>query len=439
MKNKIFVIIFIVLCIIPTALMLVPGTEGSDANEAPKELPSLINTDGGLNINYLSQFSEWFDNSIGLRSHMISAHNKIIASVFGESAEDKVILGKDGWLFYTETLSDYKGTNLMSGREIYSISRSLELIDEYCASRGINFAFTVAPNKNSLYGDKMPDSCFKSQKPTNAQLLTQQLSAADINYINMFDAFGGESRPLYRKTDSHWTYEGAGLAADKLLTALGKDFEPYFGGETYQLNAKGDLHKMIYPALPDKDEEIRFTRELSYEYTKPMRSVEDNFIYTHSEGKSGNLFMFRDSFGNTLHEYMANEFENAVFCRLIPYNLTLAEQNGADTLIIEIVERNLKWLIENPAVFAAPQRTPRKARMQDITSIASISCDIANELDGYCKIEGSIPTDTIPDNSNIYITANGVTYEATPCGNGFTAYLPGRYTVDMLKIYSVQN
>ena len=162
MKNKLFITIFLVLCILPSALMLLPRGNNTGANEAAKQMPEFVTRDNKININYLSQFSDWFDHNIGLRNHMISIHNKMISTIFGESAEDKVVLGDDGWLFYAETLDNYRGTNRLSQREIYSISKTLQLMDEYLNATEIDFAFTVAPNKNSLYGDKMPERYKKS-------------------------------------------------------------------------------------------------------------------------------------------------------------------------------------------------------------------------------------------------------------------------------------
>ena len=104
--------------------MLVSPHSKTVANEGQMQVPSLMEADGTINSGYMKDFSDWFDKNFGLRSFLIGTEHRLMAAVFGESSEKKVILGSDGWLFYAETLDDYQGTNLMTKREIYSIAVS---------------------------------------------------------------------------------------------------------------------------------------------------------------------------------------------------------------------------------------------------------------------------------------------------------------------------
>ena len=435
MKNKIFITLIILISLVPTALMPLSYGEGG-ANEKAKLFPSLWEN-GKPNVSYLSQLSDWFDKNFGGRDEMITLHNKAIATIFGESAEEKVIAGTDGWLFYNETIDDYCGLNTMTRDEIMAVKKSLELAEEYLRSRGIDFVFTVAPNKNSVYSEKMPARYIKSQKMSNADSLGQALEESNVDYANLFDPFRKENRVLYRKTDSHWTYEGAGLAADILLEHLNREFVPIYGGETYTYLQTGDLFKMLYPAGEDKDPEIKYTQKPGFAYSKPIRSTEDNFIMTNKSDADGNLYMFRDSFGNTLYEYMAEHFANCTFSRAMPYDLTAVVKAEADCAVIEIVERNIPRLLTDPPIFPSPEREPKSA-MTDITGHANIQKESDSELSGYTKI--SVNDENAYDGlAPTYIETGDKFYEATPCPGGFCAYIPTDPGNGEIKVFRIND
>lgn len=432
MKNKIFIFIFFCICLVPLLTMGIFSSTDT-ANQVLTEVPTLVDDAGKLNLNYLSEFSNYFDDHIGLRNQLITAEHRITAAVFGESSEDKVILGKDGWLFYKETLEDYQRTNPLTDREVYVITKNLSLMQEYLDNNNIKFAFTVVPNKNSLYSDKMPDYYHQGTDDSNLDVLSNHLKDKNFNYIDLYSVFKDTDKVLYRKTDSHWTTEGAGLAADIILDSIDKPHQNFYGSKTNVVPAQnGDLYEMIYPSGKDSDVDVSFLNNFHFEYTKPFRSVEDNFIKTKSNGPNGKLYMFRDSFGNTLYPFLADNFGSATFTRTNPYNLTLPLSEGADTVVIEIVERNLRWLYTKSPMFPAPERNIKEYK--NATKYAEIKVSETSEIDGYVKIEGRL--DKIENNSdNIYIKTKSKIYEATLTGeNTFVAYIPISEKTDTVNV-----
>lgn len=67
---------------------------------------------------------------------------------------DTVIVGKNDWLYYTASLDNYLGQNLMSDQEVYNAAYNLSIVQEYVQSRGAKFLVAVPPNKNSLIWEK---------------------------------------------------------------------------------------------------------------------------------------------------------------------------------------------------------------------------------------------------------------------------------------------
>ncbi len=386
------------------------------------QIPSLVEQDGRINNDYMKDLSDWFDKSFGLRNFLIGTEHRIMAAIFGESSEKKVILGKDGWLFYEETLDDYQGTNLMSEREIYSIAKTLELMDEYCKSNGMKFAFVPVPNKSTLYPQKMPGFYPDFSGKSNMDMVKDELKNTEVEYVDLETEFAKE-KILYRKTDSHWTTEGAGFASDCILDALGREHKNNFGTKTRRAeDGSGDLYDMLYVYGKDYDKDIVYDKSHYFRYERPIRSFEDNFINTVCENKEDRLYMFRDSFGNTLHPFLADEFGHSAFTRVLPFDLTRAKQDGANFVILEIVERNIERIITEGAVFPAPVRNTDTAKLKKANGKTEITDD--GLIDGFIRLDGEL--DELPETyDNIIVVLGGVSYQATPRGDkSFSAYIP---------------
>ena len=124
---------------------------------------------------------------------------------------------------------------------------------------------------------------------------------------------------------------------------------------------------------------------------------------------------------------LAQRYGAACISRAMPYNLTYLEREQADTLVIELVERNLRWLVERPTRMPAPVRQVDQS-WQPGDFAASAVCTEAAGLEGYVEVTGSIRCPGLDPDSPIYLQgADGLVYEATPAGEGeepFTLYLP---------------
>ena len=104
---------------VPAAALAVRESRGGDAaaetgavnteNRVLAAKPVLHQEDGSLNRDYPTEFDAWFSDSFGLRTQLVTAYSKLSGSIFGVSAEKDVIIGKDGWLYYTPTVPDATG------------------------------------------------------------------------------------------------------------------------------------------------------------------------------------------------------------------------------------------------------------------------------------------------------------------------------------------
>lgn len=413
MKKKVllclFLGLFFLISLTLSVGMIAFGPSQAGANERLSDAPQWQDKEGNWNENYLSDFADWVSDRFFLRQELISLDNWLTATVFGNSGEDKVILGKDGWLFFTETLDDYTGTDPMSQRELFSAAKNLQLMQLYCRHEGKDFAFMIAPNKNSLYSAYMPDYGVKAEE-TDASRLMQLLEEMDVKTVDLFTAFRQVGQPLYFAHDSHWNSRGAALGADAINAAFGVESDYYGGDFSQKQRHDGDLYSMAYPAFSDPEMDSVYGGQLSYSFVGKNTKPDSIQLKTTGSGE-GNLVAYRDSFGNLLFPYLADSYANALFSRSTSYDMT----READYILVELVERNLRYLIAGAPVM------PSLVTQIELPQAVSGSADVTVNK---TQVKGTLPQ--MPDaDSSVYVVCDGTAYEAfLLADDGFAANVP---------------
>lgn len=333
--SKIFISLFLLLCLIPSVGMVLGFESAAGANEILSPAPR-------FGLNMLNETADYVADRFALRQHCITLWSGLNEKLLRTSAEDQVLLGKDGFLYFSETLDDYTGAALSDG-ELRQIAQRLADLQQELEAEGKAFVFTIAPNKNSLYPDRMPENIENRHENGNAVRLIPYLAAYGVHYADLFAPLSQEL--LYFRTDTHWTARGAALGADTLLAALGRnsDYAAHrFGQEGLH---KGDLYEMLYPTLPGREAETVDLSGLSFRALGDINGGNAVTIRTESDSGSGKLLCWRDSFGIALYPYLADAFETATFSRAADYDLSRFADAEYDTVILEIVERNLPRLV----------------------------------------------------------------------------------------------
>ncbi|ONI40371.1 hypothetical protein AN639_04990 [Candidatus Epulonipiscium fishelsonii] len=342
MKRYYISMFFIIICM-PIISMPFIQTQGQNSS---RKVPTVF-IQGNLNLEYFSQVDEYLKENFNFRESLISIHSGIMESLFNTSAQSKVIVGEDNWLYYSETIDDYLRTDVLTDDELAQIASNINLIAEYVEQQGAKFVFTIAPNKNSIYPEYMPKNYVKPPIESNAQKLAKLLDK-DI-YINLFERFDNTECISYLKRDSHWNNYGAYLGFKEILAGLDIEEENF---EITQINKKrefkSDLDKMLYPNGSMYDEQIYYTFDTSFEFISRFKSGDDIIIQTTSPQGEASALVFRDSFGNALLDFFARQFESVEFNRAVPYQLEKAKD--FDYVVLEIVERNLPNLISPPII-----------------------------------------------------------------------------------------
>ena len=414
--NKILKTIYITLtfAMLLLPLLSMPFTSGASGAEKRKlaEMPKIIE-DGKFNTEFTRKFDTYFSENFGFRPQLITAYSGLAYKAFGDSLNEKIITGKDGWLYFNETMNDYLGKAVLSQGDISRIYRSLYLQTEYLAGKGIKFVFAAAPNKNTIYPEHMPERYKKSSSESNLERLNDYLEGKRVKYIN-WQALLTENKGeqlLYHKKDTHWNNYGALLAyretvrkAEELVPGIKGD---YCTDASYTIERtwEGDLLTMLLPSSHEKDEQFVFDIGNEYNYIRPIRTLEDLLIETERKSKVNqnpadldggiNLLMFRDSFANALIPFLSGQFDHALYSRALPFDYSLLNSAKPDLVVAEIAERNLPNLLLYAPAMPAPGRNDLNGEYEtarDISAVLNISKEKA-----YTKIFGSIASDNTID------------------------------------------
>lgn len=386
-----FIVLFFAASLMPLVLMPWFGNQEAESDEADVRLKPLFAA-GKLD---LESAGDYFAKKFALRREMVTAGDLIKAKVFGVSGQDGVVVGRKGYLFYKDSFNDFLGRGGLTDYEVASLSYNIRLMQDELEAQDIDFLFTVAPNKNSLYPELMPSRYRPNVSKRNMTRLKPLLERSKVNYLDLYELFNDIDEVMYLKGDSHWNNTGAALVAGEIVSALGRERQSYDDGRSEtRKDFHGDLTAMLYPAggngkaagtaavnenasgtaggfadeqiyydkmdpsvynrrvdvstLNDETGELETTDIAAY----PDWPKESEIVTESYSGADGSLLMIRDSFGNSLTPWMAEEFGEALFLNGTPYDIGRAVDEGYETVVFETVERNLDRLISDAPVIS---------------------------------------------------------------------------------------
>ena len=425
------IILFLLICLVPSAGLLTGGHRISQENRRMTDKPSLLKEDGTSNTDFLKDSGDYFAENFAYRNELVTGYDLILETVFGVSGQDGVIVGKNKWLYYKDSLDDYQGAHLLTGRQLFDVARSMAMMQDYAEKKGLRFVFTIAPDKNELYPDSMPYYySFFRNKVNNFDGILPELEREGVHYADTYTPLKDAGEILYHKRDSHWTNKGAAIASHIILKAVGQKHHNY-ANDPYKKRKdfNGDLNVMLYPSLPVYEANEYYDPMPDFNYEDDNTDYTSPKINTRSQKGEGSLIMYRDSFGNALLPFFAEAFKEAYFSKAAPYYLTDLETADADVLVVERAERFLPEMAQNPPLIPAeplsPDKKTVKVRAQDLKE---------EDMGDYTIVSGYFARDSrIPDRAKIYITVNGKNcFEAAPLSDergreGFVLFINHKY------------
>lgn len=298
------------------------------ANLEKRELikkPELSQMSLGGITQFLGAFDSYFSDNFGFRNFLVSLNSEIKIKYFKVSPLPKVVIGKDGWLFYNDpndgvNLKDFSGEALLTDAQASMISQNNLSKQKWFADRSIDFLIVVPPNKHSIYPEYLPRSISTLRGTTRMDQIMGDVDNQE-RVLDLRDAIISSkgNLPLYFKTDTHWNRYGAYIGYREIMSRLDIQSDIYDFNKQ-EVKSSGDLAQMLSANDLFKDYDI--SAELKDEKVIDKK-----------------IMVFHDSFGTLLNPYFRRSFSDSIFIASPTLNYDLIEKEKPDIVIWEMVER----------------------------------------------------------------------------------------------------
>ncbi len=302
-------------------------------------------------------FQQYFDDHFALRAQLINWRATALWKWLRTSSSDTVIAGKDDWLFYADDggVQDWIQAEPFSGHELEAWRDTLIRRRAFLARRGIPFVFVIAPDKQMIYPEYMPESLRRLRDDYRADQLIAYLGKAAPDFVvldlrNTLRA-AKASELLYHRYDTHWNDRGGLVAYQAIVRALRqwfpaltpldrRDFDEDASvpsGDRTTMLGLIDERKRAMPGLV-------LRRGVGYRVIAPANPDpygEDGLlIVEHKDRTLPTAMVFRDSFGARLIPYLSEHFRHVEFYWQNELDYEAIERQRPDVVIQEFVARH---------------------------------------------------------------------------------------------------
>jgi hypothetical protein len=318
---------------------------------------------------YLKNIELYYNDHFGYRQALIQGRALLMVKILGVSSNPEVILGKDGWLFLgsTGTLDYFRASTPFRSQELERWQQMLENNRDMLAEQGIRYLIIIAPNKDTIYPEYMPDKITRVHNDTRMdQLLAHLREHSDIEILDLRKPLKAAKlqEELYYKTDTHWNDLGAFIAYQQIIKQLAiwyPQFQPLPKSdfETRIMKEKGEFDLTLLLGLGNFIQEdtvqMRPLDASAYPIDSNIPFVPTNLkagqqpsAWETGNGSLPRAVIFHDSFvAGHLQSFLSEHFSRTAFYHWqyrTQYEGTLAilEREQPDVVIHEFVERFLQ-------------------------------------------------------------------------------------------------
>jgi hypothetical protein len=320
-------IAFVVMIVLPMILQtFVVQTDQQQENRELARLPTTI--EWRKPDEFIEKFDAYFQDNFGWRAFLIDAHARY-KTLFGISPSEKVIIGTDGWLFFTgnKVIENYRGLRPFDEVQLERQRQYLEAKSHWLAAQGIHYIYMAAPDKHTIYGEYIPSRFNRESDVTRLDLLTRYLSESSTFSIvdpraAMVQAKSGGR--LYHKTDSHWNLDGAFVGYEVLTDHIEKQF-PQFRGKSvddytkrWVMGRQGDLGQIVGIEGVYRENRVEYQSRSrrcakvvdSYLHAERFSGKGASVVATECVKGSLHVVLFHDSFGLALINFLKEDFRH---------------------------------------------------------------------------------------------------------------------------------
>lgn len=291
---------------------------------------------------YIRHLENWWSDAIHYRQAFLRL-STIMHMKLGFNPQGEVLIGKNGWFFWTgERSADSLRNNNPLTQEEVERWRNYLLFRHLDAQRhGAKYLFIIMPNKESLYAEFMPDNFTRLSQQSWLDQIKGSVQHDGVNILDLQKVLeeGKQHAQVYTKTDTHWNSIGANYGQYEITRTLAADFpllKPYlhplddfydaeytafygtgflyYGGLPYMLGIS-DLTDEHEPLLKEKITKCAKHTTMPLGGWENLTEPQRSFIFHASSCKEGHyrVLLFRDSFTELLEPYLSEIFQYVAY------------------------------------------------------------------------------------------------------------------------------
>lgn len=347
----------------------------ADAEKSVSAESDTINGDetgaASVKANPIRRTDDWVDWNAGYNDPKV----KFTDIVEGLISQD-VYVGKDGWMFYVDSIEDYLGSNLYSDTMLKRIANQTQARADWCTEHGMQFYFMIAPNKNTIYPEMMMSSMQEGEQKRIDQVYDYLRANTTVKVIDVRDSLfaAKENNPdeiLYYPLDTHWNNHGGYYAYQAVMDVIAEDFpgisrvtrddyqidyfDSYYKDCAYYLGYYDTLESTgpVYTKLDGKTGYVAYHDgsgefgQFAHAFVDPETGFRESAYYTEfansyaSDAGQPSVYVVRDSFYIALSGFMSDTFSSVTSCWTTDFPNDDIENHDPDIVIFECVEAKM--------------------------------------------------------------------------------------------------
>lgn len=324
----------------------------------------------------LNTLREWKSVSYNM-DFILAPIGRVLYAAGVSISPEKVILGKDGWMFLGDS---FEKTVTTKRKGILDADRStIKKIEEnskewvrWFSAHGIEtYRVLIGPDKSTIYPEKLPAWAMISNESITRDFVTKAPGVFVYPREDLISLRKRTDLPLYYQTDTHWNTLGAWVAFDALAMSLRSDLPdlvipspPLADAVRVSQRIGGDLStfQRIRPYVMDTELTLTDTStrkmqisQFDFESMAVISSgdnvqvgapVKPILVKSEQALNKKRVLWLRDSFGSAMSPFMAATFTETLQAhhqRVNPKVIAeLVAKFKPDLVIVTIVERNTR-------------------------------------------------------------------------------------------------
>ena len=362
-KQKILIGLFVGSLILPGTVWAAFSNHFDKENNENRELANFPEVDLTSLAEFPEQFEAYYKDHVPFKNDLVKFSNFVDTRIFRNTKIGDVVIGKENWLFYLpakegeDAMADYQKTNVYTLEKSSEIAEKIERVRDWFLKKGVDkFHYYVAPSKETLYSEYMPDKpkvigVGDSRMETFARYMNENSDVAFDFLADYLEQYS-EKYQLFRKYDTHMNNLGGYITNEKIVKDLTGECLPI---EAIQVligtkPCRGDLSRMIgrYKELDD-DREYGldyFHVGVRYKVKKEISEGGEEIlkVFKSNSENEKTLMVIGDSFRLRLEKYMPYRYKKAVFVRIDDFTPELLEKYEPDDVVLITVERDQRYM-----------------------------------------------------------------------------------------------